>query len=318
MAGKERTTRTLIALVLATTATLVGLAPAAHGAPVAPTSGILFGTHISPRWGDQGESIRRAESMLGRKFDITHRYHGFTDLFYKPEINWTNEGRVPMASWRATGLTPDANRAAAIARGQYDSTIRSVAREMKKVPGPILVRFAFEMTQAPGRIQYIGTGPEFIAAWRHVVNLFDAEGATNVQWVWDPQAAAFCSGHAQSYYPGDAYVDWIAGTAIPPSESTKSFTDLFNCFYAWGATKTQPLMVQTGVVEVRSQPSWKANWMAGMRSSLKAMPKIKALIYWNSEKATTNYWADTSAGSWNNYKAMACDTYFNPNRRQGC
>jgi len=153
MAGKARTKSTLIALVLATTTVLAGVAPAAHAASVAPASGVLFGTHISPRWGDQGQSIRQTESMLGRKFDITHRYHGFTDLFYKPEINWTNESRVPMASWRATGLTPDANRAAAIARGQYDSTIRSVAREMKKVPGPILVRFAFEMTQAPGQIQ---------------------------------------------------------------------------------------------------------------------------------------------------------------------
>ena len=53
------------------------------------------------------------------------------------------------------------------------------------------------------------------------MNIYDAEGATNVQWVWDPQAAAFCSGHAQSYYPGDAYVDWIAGTAIPPSAAER-------------------------------------------------------------------------------------------------
>ena len=142
---------------------------------------------------------------------------------------------------------------------------------------------------------YIGTGPEFIAAWRHVVNIFDAEGATNVQWVWDSQAAAFCNGRAQSYYPGDAYVDWIAGTAIPPSESTKSFTDLFNCFYAWGATKPQPLMVQTGVVEVeeRAQLEGELDGRHALLPQGHAQDQGADLLE-SSEKATTNDWADTS------------------------
>ena len=312
-----RTTRRAIAVALAVGTMLAGLAPASN-ASIAPRKGILFGTHISPRWGDQGDSIRRTESMLGRKFDITHRYHGFTDTFYRPELNWTREGRVPMASWRATKLIPDSHRAAKIARGVYDRNIRSIARAMKTVPGPLLVRFAFEMTQAPGRIQYIGTARHFIAAWRHVVRIFEAVGARNVRWVWDPQANAFCNGRAQSYYPGDKFVDWIAGTAIPREAADKSFKELFSCLYRWGARRGKPLMAQTGVVEIPGRPGWKANWMYGMRSTLKTMPKIKALVYYNSKKRLTNYWADTSSSSWRSYKAMACDGYFNPYRRPGC
>jgi hypothetical protein len=318
MARNRRSIGTLLVLALASTAIAAGTARATPPPPAVPSSGVLFGTYISPRWGDQGASIRHAEGMLGRLFDVTTRYHGFTDTFYKPEVNWTNEGRLPMASWRATGLTPDPRRAAAIAKGTYDATIITVARAMKAVPGPLLVRFASEMTQAPGQIQYIGNPKKFVAAWRHVVDLFRKQGVTNVRWVWDPQAAAFCNGRAQTYYPGNRYVDWIAGTAIPPSESTRSFSDLFSCFYDWASHKAKPLMVQAGVVEVSGQPNWKANWMAGMRASLKAMPAIKALIYWNAQKAKTDYWADTSPGSWTNYSAMACDPYFNPNGRAGC
>jgi hypothetical protein len=317
MARNRRTLGSFVVALGVVVAT-AGIAPASVAARLTPGHGVLFGTYISPRWGDQGASIRHAEGMLGRLFDITTRYHGFTDTFYKPESNWTDEGRLPMASWRATGTTPDPHRAAAIARGTYDATIVSVAKAMKAVSGPLLVRFDSEMTQAPGQIQFIGPPKRFVAAWRHVVDLFRAHHVNNVRWVWDPQAAAFCNGRAQSFYPGNRYVDWIAGTAIPPSESTKSYHDLFSCFYEWGSRKTKPLMTQVGVVEVAAQPAWKADWMAAMRASLKAMPAVKALIYWNAQKARTNYWADSSTGSWDNYAAMACDHYFNPRGRAGC
>jgi beta-mannanase len=57
-----------------------------------------------------------------------------------------------------------------------------------------------------------GTPAQFIAAWRKVVAIFDAQGATNVEWTWQMTAYSFrakaTDGRAAiKWYPGDAYVD---------------------------------------------------------------------------------------------------------------
>ena len=50
---------------------------------------------------------------------------------------------------------------------------------------------------------------EYVAAWRHVHDIFAAAGATNATWVWCPYADVTPQpAPSPSYYPGDAYVDW--------------------------------------------------------------------------------------------------------------
>jgi mannan endo-1,4-beta-mannosidase len=55
----------------------------------------------------------------------------------------------------------------------------------------------------------------FVAAWRHVHDLFVQNGATNVVWVWCPNATDVPNAtsapwnHWTNYYPGDTYVDWV-------------------------------------------------------------------------------------------------------------
>ena len=50
---------------------------------------------------------------------------------------------------------------------------------------------------------------EYVAAWRHVHDIFTSVGANDVTWVWcpnvDPDHKMQSLG---SLYPGDAYVDW--------------------------------------------------------------------------------------------------------------
>ena len=51
----------------------------------------------------------------------------------------------------------------------------------------------------------------FIAAWRHLHDVFAALHVTNVTWSWDPSHDYYGHGasYASEWYPGDAYVDWI-------------------------------------------------------------------------------------------------------------
>jgi len=51
---------------------------------------------------------------------------------------------------------------------------------------------------------------EFATAWRHVHDIFTAEGVTNVVWVWSPNVEYGGVQPMRPLYPGDRYVDVMA------------------------------------------------------------------------------------------------------------
>lgn len=95
-----------------------------------------------------------------------------------------------------------------VANGAYDFYIKNWAEEAKKVRTPIFIRLAHEMND-PYRYPW---GPqnndakEFVAAWKHIHNLFKSVGAKNIIWVWAPHPAY---GYFTDYYPGSDYVDYV-------------------------------------------------------------------------------------------------------------
>ena len=110
-----------------------------------------------------------------------------------------------MISWNGKTLN------LAIGLGQYDDMIRSRAQAVKALGEKVLIRWMWEMD---GREKAENTQHPalYIAAWRHIHDVFAEEGASNVQWVWCPNATAFRiedDRNAPAYYPGDDYVDWI-------------------------------------------------------------------------------------------------------------
>jgi hypothetical protein len=90
------------------------------------------------------------------------------------------------------------------------------AKTLKARSGPTLLTFSHE-PEATAQKRF-GTAAGFIAAWRHVVNIFRSVGATNVRWTWQMTAYSFRVGSSDrraaiKWYPGDAYVDNVAGDA---------------------------------------------------------------------------------------------------------
>jgi glycosyl hydrolase family 26 len=301
-------TRWAAAAVVATVAIVV-----AGGMPSATAAHkVLFGAHVSPRWGlGQGYAIQRYEGKVGRKFAIVNRFKGLSDPKMEFAAMMVNQGRIPMMSWRAVDhKRMDPNRALKIARGDFDTRIRVFANSVRSVGAPVLIRFSWEMTQAPGHLQYIGTPAEFKRAWRHVVSIFRAQGATNAKFIWAPQARSFCNGKGQGFYPGDAWVDWIGGSAVP-GDTWTSYQELFHCFYPWAAPRGKKMITWFGIRERPGDASWKAGLLRGTLGTLKnSMPKIDAIIYFNSINGPNNFWADTSGRAFTAYKTIGCAPYF--------
>jgi beta-mannanase len=95
-----------------------------------------------------------------------------------------------------------------VATGADDELIRQRADAVAALGRPVLLRWFWEMDGR--RYRNVAHSPrEFVAAWRHLHDLFAERGADNVRWVWCPNATAFTDRTAQQFYPGDGYVDWV-------------------------------------------------------------------------------------------------------------
>src|SRR5437773_366279 len=71
----------------------------------------------------------------------------------------------------------------------HDQYLGSLARQIRALGRPVLLRYAGDMDRAAGW-RSSGYGPAFVAAWRHVHELFAAEGVAG-SWVWSPHVDAF-------------------------------------------------------------------------------------------------------------------------------
>ena len=102
-------------------------------------------------------------------------------------------GAIPVFSWNST-VEPAEPRPARLQPrtmidGRYDSYIREFATKAKEWGHPFFLRFDWEMNGFwfPWSEGVNGNTPgQFVAAWRHVHDIFTAVGATNATWVWCP------------------------------------------------------------------------------------------------------------------------------------
>jgi endoglucanase len=289
-----------------------------------PTAGAWFGAYVKKRSEPTHyDAVLALEAAIGRKLAIDHHYHAWNALTLREEARDLAAGRKPLVSW-PSGSWPAGVDAKAITSGSQDAIIKAAADSFKALGGPVFLRFAYEMDQDSSSGRYIGEPTDFIPAWRRVHNIFVRRGATNVIWVWCAVSHNFANGRAQTYYPGGAYVDWIAADGfsfwpvqLTPKGRWRSLQEIFSSFNAWGSTKGKPLMIAaTGVQEDPSQPTRKAQWFADATAWLKASPSIKAFMYWSADHPTPNglalFWVDTSASALSAYAAMGRDPYFKP------
>lgn len=279
-------------------------------------TGSLLGAYAQTSGGTskvyQQTAVTNLESTLGRTFDVDNFYARWETDFNTWRPSWdVQNGRIPMISWNGTYLSQ-------ILNGSQDSLIRTRADGLKAAGGTVFLRWFWEMDADKEKGTRISSPSQYIAAWRRLHDIFTSEGATNVKWVWCPNAWSFSTGEAQTYYPGSSYVDWICADSYnwaPARGSWTSFSDMFAGFNAWASTQGKPLMVgETGVQE--RDPGEKAAWISAMQRSLKSYPAIKALLYFDAY-STANFggmydWRlDTSTSSLAAFKGLAADPYFN-------
>ena len=205
-----------------------------------------------------------------------------------------SRGATPMLTWEpwdySAGVNQPAYRLSAITAGAYDALIKRWASQIKLWGKPLMLRFAHEMNGNwyPWSEGVNGnTAGQYVTAYRHVVGVVRAAGATNVTWVWSPNTAYAGSVPISRLYPGDAYVDWTAldgynfGTVR--GSGWQSFEQVFGASISQvRALSSKPFML--GEVGSAEQGGDKAAWITDFFSRMAARPEIRAFVWFNHDK----------------------------------
>jgi len=244
-------------------------------------------------------------------------------------------GAIPMVTWEPWDPGKDANvlknpekqpayRLSKIINGSFDGYIRSFARAVKSARGPVMIRLMHEMNGNwyPWCGTVNGNNPkQFVAAWRHVHDIFEQEGATNVTWVWsiNHESVPNNSSNAYSvYYPGDAYVDWVSISGF--NWGTSGSATRWHPLDYWYKTpmaylkKTGKPVVVSEFASVENGGN-KGAWITDAYKRFRTeYPQVKAVVYYNKREwqaGTIQDWRiNTSKGSRDAYRAAVANPYY--------
>lgn len=253
-------------------------------APTPPGQGAFFGAWVQPAGGGpsykdpakpEAAEVSRFEKELGRKLDIVQTYRGWDEPVPK-DPGLLNGTHYLLLSWRG-GDTRE------IATTREDRLIRERAREIKATGKPIFLRWEDGMDETSAAVRRrIHSPADYVAAWKHLREIFRQEKVDNVAWVWCPTAKGFGADNAPAHYPGDDQVDWICANVYPGGNyDYRDLSEAAKLFLQWAKQRPKPIMVgEFGAP--RSYGGRRAEWLRNAAEHLQS-PQIKAVVYYNSD-----------------------------------
>jgi beta-mannanase len=278
-------------------------------------------------------ALDRFEQNAGKRVSILH----FGQSFRNSDGSESAFPAATMQLLRERGIIPLLNFApqqsgggieqpdfqlADIIEGRHDAYLRRYAATVAAWGHPFFLRFAHEMNGAwyPwSELRNGNTTGEFVRAWRHVHDIFRAQGAGNATWVWCPNLEYWGTiKPLSSLYPGDTYVDWTCldgynwGTDPAKPDAWRSFEQLFRASYDLVAdtiAPDKPLMIgETGSTEIGGS---KATWLRNaLLTEIPRFPKLKALVYYNLHDDGVDWHIESSPSAQTAFaQGIASDTY---------
>jgi mannan endo-1,4-beta-mannosidase len=210
------------------------------------------------------QPIAEFAQTVGREPNVAEYYSGWAQPFQASYAELLHRhGVIPFVQ-----IDPTLASVAAIADGDYDVYLRTYADSVRSFGHSVIIGFGHEMN-APGYSWGYGHVPAatFVAAWRHIVTLFRAQGAKNVTWLWTLQAdEPGTTGPARDWWPGSGYVDWVGvdGYYYRPSDT---FASVFGATIdeVRAFTSKPVLLSETAVGPDAGQALKIPNLFAGMR-----------------------------------------------------
>ncbi len=276
-----------------------------------------------------GESVGRQPSLLQFNEPWTEcapgRKNCFLYGFPTEAMQHIREfGSIPVLNWGSGSIPVQSNEPAfrlhKIVTGKFDSFIRHFAEDAAQWGHPFFLRFNWEMNGfwfpwSPGVNN--NSIHDYIAAWRHIHDIFQEEGATNATWVWCPNVDFTRKlTPLEKLYPGNKYVDWTCVDGFNWGKTSNSagwmsFNGIFKSTYKRisKVAPNKPMMI--GEVASEERGGSKANWIKNMLNVIPSKyPKVRALVYYDEKDQKMNWPLSSSKKANNAFAAGIHRPYF--------
>lgn len=241
-------------------------------------SKLLWGAYA----GDELSSAPQFESLVGSTMDLQPVFIGWYELFpskYGPSVR--ERGKTLVIFWEQYDVTLDE-----IVNGSADTYIDAFASAAKEYKGQIMLVPFHEMNGEWSPWSGVREGnsqAQVIAAWRHVHKRF--AGIPNVKFAWNvnngsqpdtPQNAI------ARYYPGDAYVDYVAVNGFNDGNPWQSWSDVFDDALRQLRIYHKPIYILS---MASAQGSMKAEWITdALTVQIPQHPEIAGWIWFHANK----------------------------------
>ncbi len=136
-----------------------------------------------------------------------------------------------------------------IAAGRHDRYLKTYADQVRSYGYPVTLSFAAEMNGDWYAWGAGHTSPRvFVAAWRHMVDVFRAEHARNITWLWTVNSVNASKVPLRPWWPRAGYVD-VVGIDGYYYRQTDTFASVFGTTIAQvrGFTRDPILISETAV-----------------------------------------------------------------------
>lgn len=281
------------------------------------------------------------ESGSRQGFESLARKHHAIEMIY---YNWSSQKDFPSAtcnqivqalSFPLITWMPDINSGNAfqtIINGSMDEYIQKWAQQIKLWGKPLLIRFAHQMNgswsqwdgvhNGGGNLSGFGDplrpdGPErFIAAYRHIWQIFRNTGVSNVSWVWCVNYKSVPAeewNKPENYYPGSDVVDWIGfdgynwGIA-KANTSWQSFQEIYSNIYTTLKSYNKPIMI--GEYASAESGGSKADWILSAYEAIKTKYTLIKAVTWFNVSKDVDWRVNSSQSSLRAYQEAVSDPYF--------
>jgi beta-mannanase len=183
--------------------------------------------------------------------------------------------------WEQYGVTLDS-----IIAGESDAYIRKFALDAKNYGGQVILSPFHEMNgnwDPWGGTVGQNTPQKVVQAWRHIHDVFGT--VTNVKFAWavnnisvpDTTANAIAA-----YYPGDAYVDYVAVDGFNFGNPWQSFDAVFGKALNTVAAYKKPIYILSMASAAGAQkPAWITD---AVTVQMKKYPLLRGWLWFNENK----------------------------------
>jgi hypothetical protein len=252
------------------------------------------------------------ESLVGRSFGGQRIYSNMSYDFPEGDDQLVaSEGGVIYHNINSWYLNASGNKVcrpwAAVAAGADQPWWIAQAQNIKAFDYPIFLSFNHEPTVDVPVHPSCGTPADFRAAYDHLVQLFAAQGVSNVRWVWTLTASTFNGGNGGPTAWEPAHYNVVGVDGYARASRWRTPKEVFQAAEDFARLRGKRLLVgEIGCEELPGKPSAKADWITRAATMFKSWGNVEAVMWTND----TPYSIDSSPQALNAFAAAGHDPYY--------